>query len=194
MGAGRRPNMRVQRTRSSPSALRSPLTRHPLGSGIWLMALAAFIPVSALAGSPTAPACAGFDAGLEAINTIVPAGTVPRFRLTLRNRATTPLIVLDVRDGRRPDLQAVYFELEVLSAETVVDLPRAICDPGPVSDSDFFSIKAGQTEQLLLSESCLDFHQVKPGPYRARVLLWLDPYASAQTRCRSEDASFTVQK
>jgi hypothetical protein len=26
------PNMRVQRTRSSPSALRSPLTRHPLGS------------------------------------------------------------------------------------------------------------------------------------------------------------------
>jgi hypothetical protein len=25
------PNMRVQRTRSSPSALRSPLTRHPLG-------------------------------------------------------------------------------------------------------------------------------------------------------------------
>ena len=27
------PNMRVQRTRSSPSALRSPLTRHPLGGG-----------------------------------------------------------------------------------------------------------------------------------------------------------------
>jgi hypothetical protein len=25
------PNMRVQRTRSSPSALREPLTRHPLG-------------------------------------------------------------------------------------------------------------------------------------------------------------------
>ncbi len=28
----RLPNTRVQRTRSSPSALRSPLTRHPLGS------------------------------------------------------------------------------------------------------------------------------------------------------------------
>ncbi len=27
----RPPNTRVQRTRSSPSALRSPLTRHPLG-------------------------------------------------------------------------------------------------------------------------------------------------------------------
>ena len=31
MTVGRRPNKRVQRTRSSPSALRSPLTRHPLG-------------------------------------------------------------------------------------------------------------------------------------------------------------------
>ena len=30
---GRPPNTRVQRTRSSPSALRSPLTRHPLGGG-----------------------------------------------------------------------------------------------------------------------------------------------------------------
>ena len=28
---GVRPNTRVQRTRSSPSAHRSPLTRHPLG-------------------------------------------------------------------------------------------------------------------------------------------------------------------
>ncbi len=28
---GAAPNKRVQRTRSSPSALRSPLTRHPLG-------------------------------------------------------------------------------------------------------------------------------------------------------------------
>jgi hypothetical protein len=27
------PNMRVQRTRSSPSAPHSPLTRHPLGRG-----------------------------------------------------------------------------------------------------------------------------------------------------------------
>jgi len=31
-----RPNMRVQRTRSSPSAPRSPLTRHPLAGRISL--------------------------------------------------------------------------------------------------------------------------------------------------------------
>jgi hypothetical protein len=31
LSSSRRPNTRVQRTRSSPSALRSPLTRHPLG-------------------------------------------------------------------------------------------------------------------------------------------------------------------
>jgi hypothetical protein len=34
----RLPNTRVQRTRSSPSALRSPLTRHPLGLAIPLIA------------------------------------------------------------------------------------------------------------------------------------------------------------
>ena len=33
---GRSPNPRVQRTRSSPSARHSPLTRHPLGRGIRL--------------------------------------------------------------------------------------------------------------------------------------------------------------
>src|SRR5215469_10395505 len=49
----RPPNMRVQRTRSSPSALRSPLTRHPLG-GRWLcVALAAFA-VSCATGKPSA--------------------------------------------------------------------------------------------------------------------------------------------
>src|SRR5262249_32667347 len=32
------PNMRVQRTRSSPSALREPLTRHPLGAVCWSLA------------------------------------------------------------------------------------------------------------------------------------------------------------
>src|SRR5262245_21346437 len=42
------PNMRVQRTRSSPSALREPLTRHPLGGGKAKAAL-----VVALAGLAT---------------------------------------------------------------------------------------------------------------------------------------------
>jgi hypothetical protein len=36
----RRPNTRMQRTRSSPSALRSPLMRCPLGAGSLLLALA----------------------------------------------------------------------------------------------------------------------------------------------------------
>jgi hypothetical protein len=37
----RLPNMRVQRTRSSPSAPHSPLTRRPLGAAIIILALAA---------------------------------------------------------------------------------------------------------------------------------------------------------
>jgi hypothetical protein len=33
-GSGSRPNTRVQRTRSSPSAPHSPLTRYPLGGSM----------------------------------------------------------------------------------------------------------------------------------------------------------------
>ena len=44
--------MRVQRTRSSPSALRSPLTRHPLGHAGILVAVA----IGVLAGCATAAA------------------------------------------------------------------------------------------------------------------------------------------
>jgi len=44
----KRPNMRVQRTRSSPSALRSSLTRHPLGGERLSAVLAALIVVMAL--------------------------------------------------------------------------------------------------------------------------------------------------
>ncbi len=50
-----RPNTRVQRTRSSPSALRSPLTRHPLGpagpiTGAWVsVALGLLIAVNVAA-------------------------------------------------------------------------------------------------------------------------------------------------
>src|SRR5215831_2113655 len=40
----RPPNTRVQRTRSSPSALRSPLTRHPLGARRMEVAVRVFKP------------------------------------------------------------------------------------------------------------------------------------------------------
>jgi hypothetical protein len=54
-----RPNTRVQRTRSSPSALREPLTRRPLGSGITASALAGLLwigaPPAAIACSCVAP-------------------------------------------------------------------------------------------------------------------------------------------
>jgi hypothetical protein len=64
------PNTRVQRTRSSPSALRSPLTRCPLGSGKsqrWLGALVfGSLAASGCAASPSALAHPrpGFGQGL----------------------------------------------------------------------------------------------------------------------------------
>jgi hypothetical protein len=45
--------------------------------------------------------------------------------------------VLDVRQRRRSDLQDVYFELFILEERRLVDLPRAISDPGPISKADY---------------------------------------------------------
>src|SRR5262249_53411199 len=53
-----RPNMRVQRTRSSPSALREPLTRHPLGSPMRrpaLIALALLLSIARVNGVTPTP-------------------------------------------------------------------------------------------------------------------------------------------
>jgi hypothetical protein len=48
--------MRVQRTRSSPSALRSPLTRHPLGGTVaWVVALALALSAGCSTSSPSTP-------------------------------------------------------------------------------------------------------------------------------------------
>ena len=188
------PNMRVQRTRSSPSALRSPLTRHPLGRGILLWAIAMVIAVGARGASLNIPSCISPEAHLEAVEQAAQIGNEPRFRLTLRNPTARGVKVLDIRNGRRPDLEGVYFEVTVLQAGKPVNLSRPICDPGPVSERDFFTLGAGQSQQLILAGSCADLHQLKPGTYSARVILWLDPYASSATRCRSTDASFTIQK
>jgi hypothetical protein len=51
-----RPNTRVQRTRSSPSALREPLTRHPLGSRELLRMLVLCLAIATCRQETTAPA------------------------------------------------------------------------------------------------------------------------------------------
>lgn len=51
--------------------------------------------------------------------------------------------VLDVRDGRRNDLQDVYVELFIVEGRQVVDSRRFISDPGPIADTDYAVLKPG---------------------------------------------------
>jgi hypothetical protein len=55
------PNMRVQRTRSSPSALRSPLTRHPLGGSETRIVVIVVVTTLVLLGCVTVGGRARFD-------------------------------------------------------------------------------------------------------------------------------------
>jgi len=55
------PNMRVQRTRSSPSALREPLTRHALGGGSRLVGIGAVLSIGLLRATVLSETAAGRD-------------------------------------------------------------------------------------------------------------------------------------
>ena len=64
----RPPNTRVQRTRSSPSAHRSPLTRYPLGAETLLVALVSLVAsaaasLAAPSGGPALAGCYEFEQG-----------------------------------------------------------------------------------------------------------------------------------
>jgi hypothetical protein len=73
----------------------------------------------------------------QVCRTAVRAGTRPEFSAVVTNRSDRPMRVLDVRQRRRSDLQDVYFELFILEERRLVDLPRAISDPGPISKADY---------------------------------------------------------
>jgi hypothetical protein len=62
------PNTRVQRTRSSPSALRSPLTRRPLGGRRHILAIAVLVATAMLIPDPvTACSCGTAPPPLQAL-------------------------------------------------------------------------------------------------------------------------------
>jgi hypothetical protein len=129
---------------------------------------------------------------LEPVTKTVKKGTVPKFLLTIRNDGKAPEKVVDIR--RRVDLQHTYYDLEVLQDGKVLELPRMISDPGPVSDEDWATLKPGQkiTFQLVHFPTLLE--RLPPGKYIARVQFWQDPFQSSRTKYPSTEAESTVEK
>ena len=138
--------------------------------------------------------CTEVSASLATTRTEVQVGEKPQFALTLRNVGGKPVRVLDVRKGRRPDLQDNYFELVGLEDGRPVRTPIAISDPGPLSDSDFFELQPGQQATIERLSYKRELTALPPGDYEAAVLVWRDPMQPSATRCRSKGARFTVQK
>jgi hypothetical protein len=146
------------------------------------------------AQTPSAfPECTGISATLSATTPEVSRGHKPEFALTLSTTGARPMRVLDVRQGRRPDLQDSYFELVVLQRGRPVETPVAISDPGPVSASDFFDLRPGERTTLQHLSYTRALNELRPGEYEAVVLIWRNPMKPT-TRCRSKVARFTVKK
>jgi hypothetical protein len=122
------------------------------------------------------------------------AGEARSHALTLSSTSASPVRMLDVRHGRRPDVQDNYFEVIVLQHGRPVETPIAISDPGPLSAGDFFDLRPGERTTLQHLSYARALDELRPGEYEAVVLVWRDPMEPPTTRCRSKAARFTVKK
>jgi hypothetical protein len=129
---------------------------------------------------------------LEVVDKEIKSGTTPQFRLTVTNTSNEEEKVLDIRG--RSDLQHTYYDLEVTKDGKSVDLPRAISDPGPISDREFLSLAPGASVTFVLSSFPMSLNALPPGNYQASVRFWQNPYRSHQTAYNSPDVTFAVEK
>jgi hypothetical protein len=155
--------------------------------------------VLGLAQQPAAPTtispvCADISVSLTAITPRVKIGERPQFGVALSNGTNRAVRILDVRGGRRPDLQNSYLELFVARGPAVVTTPIAISDPGPLSATDFFDLQPGERVSIHVLSYAREFERLEPGAYQAFILFWRDPMEPHTTRCRSTRASFVVHK
>jgi hypothetical protein len=133
-----------------------------------------------------------FALSLQAIEPDIRVGTTPRFRLTLKNVSDHSRKILNAET--RVDLQHTYYNLVVTKNGKPVSVPRAISDPGPVSDADWVEVVPGGTRTFLLTSFPDAFDQLPPGTYESHVEFWRDPHQSGTTKYASGKTTFTVAK
>jgi len=131
---------------------------------------------------------------LDAVANTVKVGEEPKFKLTVRNEGDAPQRIIDLRGGRRHDLQDTYYDLEVRQGGKVVAVPRAVSDPGIIDDGDFLTLKMGEKVTFELTRFAPALGSLPPGKYQARIRFWQDPSQSAKSAIFSPDAEFTVRK
>jgi hypothetical protein len=123
---------------------------------------------------------------------VLKRGFLPQFVLELANPGPEGIRLLDVRRGRRQDLADTYYSLVVRRAKgPLIDGPRPISDPGPISEADFFVLEP-KTPASLPLRSFFHLGALGPGSYIAYVGIWQDPYA-LDSVCRSSEVEFRIQ-
>jgi hypothetical protein len=132
-----------------------------------------------------------FALRLEPVASQIRTGTAPLFRLTLTNISDHTRRILNV-DGRRADLQHSYYDLVIWKAGKEMWVPRAISDPGPISDADWLEIAPSATKSFLLTNFPQDLKTLRPGDYEASIRFWRDPYTSHSNAYDSPKAKFTI--
>jgi len=130
--------------------------------------------------------------GLVPVEPVIRVGTAPHFRLTITNVSDHVMRVLDAE--RRVDLQHTYYKLVVTKDGKRVEVPRAISDPGPVSDKDWVEIPPSRSKVFLLTDFPERFEILPPGVYEAYVDFLRDPYQSHDKAYWSPTVKFTVTK
>jgi hypothetical protein len=143
--------------------------------------------------SPTkVQACRAAEVTLATATPSVKAGTRPQFSVVVANKSDRSIRVLDVRNGRRNDLQDAYFELFIVEGQQVVELPSVISDPGPLADADYAVLKPGERIEVKPLSYTKAAERLPPGKYSAFVLFWQNPERPRTSRCRSSEARFVV--
>jgi hypothetical protein len=155
--------------------------------------LAALLGVAGTARPEALKPCVRFESKVQVTPRVLKRGVLARFALELVNPGPEGIRLLDVRRGRRQDLADTYYSLVVRRAKgPLIDGPRPISDPGPISEADFFVLEP-KTPASLPVRSAFDLGALDPGSYIAYVAIWQDPYA-LDSVCRSGEVEFRVQQ
>jgi hypothetical protein len=140
----------------------------------------------------TVPACRAAEVTVATDPSTLRVGTRPQFSVAITNKSDRSIRVLDVRNGRRIDLQDSYFELFIVEGSRLVDLPIAISDPGPIADADYAILKPGERIEVRTLSYTREAERLPPGKYSAFILFSQDPQMPHTSRCRSSEARFVV--
>jgi hypothetical protein len=135
-----------------------------------------------------APPKQALSAELEVARKSIPQGTVPTFKLKITNGGKEPQKVLKLRG----DLQDTYFDLEVSQDGKRVSVPRAISDPGTVADSDYVTLKPGESVTYELKRFASAWERLPVGKYAAVVRVW--PPGDREKSFLSPEAMFEISK